>query len=179
MGLFRTNKKQVLLGVIFLLAGTLEYLIDRPIGSTYFLYQFKTIHSFFRNIPDLYGSLGMCAPSFFHVLAFSLISMSLFSSRKARISVCLAWFCLEFLFELGQKYGSQFAPYLPEWLEKAAIAENLKNFLINGTFDIYDLMAIGLGALTAFLIGELLSRKGENNERAHAKKMESKTLVYN
>jgi hypothetical protein len=40
------NKKQLLLGCLFLLAGTLEYLVSRPMGSTYFLAEFDAIQSF-------------------------------------------------------------------------------------------------------------------------------------
>lgn len=174
MGLLRINKKQVLMGAVFLLAGTLEYLVSRPIGSTYFLYKFRSIHSFFYRMPDLYGNLGMFAPEFFHVLAFSLISMSLFSSRTARITVCVVWFCLESTFELGQKYGPELTAYIPERL----IPGNLRDFFVNGTFDSYDVIAIGLGTLTAFFIGELLSSKGESNEREQPKKGKLECFAY-
>jgi hypothetical protein len=52
------------------------------------------------------------------------------------------------------------AQYLPKWFQGIPILENFGNYLVNGRFDIYDLLAIGLGSLTAFLLGELLAKKG-------------------
>lgn len=168
MDSFRINKKQLLLGVSFLLAGTVEYLVSRPVGSTYFLSKFRTIQSFLHHIPNLYGKLGIFAPEFFHPLALSLISMALVSSRKSRIIICLLWFSVDSVFEFGQRYGTELAQYLPTWFQKIPILENLRNYLVNGRFDVYDLMAIGLGSLAAFFIGELLSKKGESNEKEYS-----------
>lgn len=165
---FRINKKQLIIGILFLLAGTMEYLVARPIGSTYFLYKFKVIQSFFHHMPNLYGKVGIFAPEFFHPLALSLISMALFSTRKARMVICIAWFTVDSMFELGQKYGTQLLEWSPKWFETVPILENLENFLVNGRFDIYDLMAISLGSLSAFFIGELTSKKGRINEKKHS-----------
>lgn len=58
--------------------------------------------------------------------------------------------------------------YIPQWFEKVPILENLRNYLVNGRFDIYDLVAIGLGSLTAFFVGELVSKKGEGYENTYS-----------
>ena len=175
------NKKQLLLGCLFLLAGTIEYLVSRPIGSTYFLRNFPAIQSFFHHMPNLYGKLGVFAPEFFHAAAFCLISMAFFSGRKSRITICLFWFSIDSVFELGQRYGVQLAEHIPQWFEKAPILENLRNYLVNGRFDIYDLMAIGLGSLTAFFIGELLSKKGGSHEKefSEQKSLKGRALAVN
>lgn len=177
----RINKKQVLLGCLFLLAGTIEYLVSRPIGSTYFLTKLEPIQSFFHHVPNLYGKLGLFAPEFFHALAFCLISMAFFSTRKSRITICIVWFSVDSIFELGQKYGTQLVGYLPKWFETVPMLENLRNYLVNGRFDIYDLVAIGLGSLTAFFIGELLSKKGGGHEKEFSEhvKLEGKALAVN
>ena len=86
---FTVNKKQLLLGASFLLAGTMEYLVARPIEPLYLLHKFKAIPLFFHQMPSLYGKLGIFAPEFFHPLALSLISMALFSGRKSRTIICL------------------------------------------------------------------------------------------
>jgi len=157
------NKRQFLLGVLFLVAGTLEYLISRPIGSTYFLQSFTSILSYFRDLPNLYGKFGFFAPDFFHPLAFSLISMAFLSNKRgSRALICFAWVSIDATLELGQKYGTQLLDYLPHWLGKASITENLRKYLIYGTFDICDLLAITLGSITAFVIGESISRGGKN-----------------
>lgn len=171
----RINKTQLLLGCLFLLAGTIEYLVSRPIGSVYFLRKFPAVQSFFQQMPNLYGKLGVFAPEFFHALAFCLISMAFFSSKKSRIAICLSWFSVDSIFELGQRYGIQLVEYLPKWFETVPMLENLRNYLVNGRFDIYDLVAIGLGSLTAFFIGELLSKKGGSDEKS----LERATLAVN
>ena len=165
----KINKTQLVLGCLFLLAGTIEYLASRPIGSTYFLTKFNAIQSFFHHMPNVYGKLGVFAPEFFHALALCLISMAFFSSRKSRITICLAWFSIDSVFELGQRYGAQLVEYLPKWVEKVPVLENLSNYLVNGKFDLYDLLAIGVGSLTAFFIGELMSKKGGSNETEYSK----------
>ena len=161
----KINKTQLVLGCLFLLAGTIEYLVSRPIGSAYFLAKFPALQSFFHQAPNVYGKLGVVAPEFFHALGFCLISMAFFSTRKAKISICILWFSIDSVFELAQKYGTHLAGYIPKWFESVPILENLTNYFMYGTFDIYDLVAIGLGSLTAFFLGELLARKGEDNVR--------------
>ena len=160
---FVINKRQFLLGVLFLVAGTLEYLISRPTGSTYFLQPFSSILSYFHDLPNLYREFGFFAPDFFHPLAFSLMSMAFLSNKRgSRVFICFAWFSIDAVLELGQKYGAQLLDYLPQWLERLTITENLRNYLIYGTFDNFDLLAITLGSITAFVIGESINKGGKN-----------------
>jgi hypothetical protein len=165
---FKINRKQLLVGILCLSLGTIEYLVSRPIGSAYFLNKFKALQSILHHFPNLYGKLGMFAPEFFHPLAFSLICMAFVSSRKSRMMICFAWFGVDSVFESSQKYGPQLVEYLPKWFGKVPILENLGNYLVNGRFDINDLIAIGLGSLTAFFIGELLSKRGEGNGKGYS-----------
>ena len=175
----KINKTQLVLGCLFLLAGTIEYLVSRPMGSTYFLAKFEAIQSFFHHMPNVYGKLGLFAPEFFHALALCLISMAFFSSRRSRITICLAWFSIDSVFELGQRYGAQLAAHIPQWFDKVPVLENLRNYLVNGKFDLYDLVAIGLGSLTAFFTGELMSKKGGSHEKENSEKesIEARTLA--
>jgi hypothetical protein len=166
---FEINKKQFLAGVLCLLAGVMEYLLARPVGSTYFLYDFKAVQSVLPRAPGLYGQFGGFAPEFFHPLAFSLISMALVSSRKARIVICISWFAINFMFELGQRCGAELAEYLPKWFDTLPVFGTLRIFFLNGRFDVYDLVAICLGSLTALLVGEMLAKKGGSNAEEHPK----------
>jgi len=161
---FKINKKQLLLGILFLLLGTMVYLVDRPIGSTHFLYKYRSIQTFFHQVPPLYGKIGMFAPEFFHPLALSLISMSLISSKKSKMMTCFVWFSIDSVFELGQKFGVELVEYLPKWFVTLPIIKDFIDFFVHGTFDPYDLMAIGFGSSVAFFILILGSRKGGNNE---------------
>ena len=164
MEAFKINGNQLLLGILFLSAGTMVYLVDRPIGSTYFLVKYRSIHIFFHQMPVLYGKLGMYAPEFFHPLALSLISMSLISSRRSKMMVCFVWFIINSIFELGQNFGVALVVYLPKWFVTLPIIRDFIDFFVHGTFDPYDLLAIGLGSSAAFFVSRLRSRKGGNNE---------------
>ena len=146
------NKKQFFLGVIFLLAGTMEYLVSRPIGSTHFLLQYKSVQIFFHQMPSLYGKLGMFAPEYFHSLSFSLLSAALIFSNKSKVMLCIVWFIIDEMFEFGQMFGSELVEHLPQSFVTLPILEDFVEFLVYGTFDIYDSVAIGLGSLTAILI---------------------------
>lgn len=163
------NKKQVCFGLLFLLAGALEYLFARPVGSVYFLTNLQAIHSLLQSMPDIYGKYGLFAPVFFHTIAFSLISMSIFSTRRARIVVCMFWFCIECFFEISQKYGFHIVTFIPESIKSISSFKIMENFFIKGRFDIYDLIAIGFGSIIALISGELLSRKGGIYERKDSK----------
>jgi hypothetical protein len=150
---------------LFLLAGVLEYLGNRPTGSTYLHLLLQPLAGWFHHIPPLYGKLGTVAPDFFHSLALSLLLVAFFVKRQSRMIICLTWFGIESLFELGQRYGMEIVEYLPGGLETVPMMGNLEAYLVNGTFDFYDLIAFGLGSLTAFTLGELTTRKGGRDGR--------------
>ena len=144
-------------------AGTLEYVFSRPVGSAYFLNPINGAVLYLHNLLSPYGKLGFVAPDFFHPLGFALLCMALLPNRLGyRISVCVAWFGIDAAMELAQKYGSYLATYLPQWFEKFPVVENSQNYLVHGTFDSHDVWAIGCGALTALLVGQL-TKGGHNN----------------
>jgi hypothetical protein len=62
-------------------------------------------------------------------------------------------FSVDSAFELGQKYGQTLATVFPDWLEKIPVIGNVGNYFANGNFDSWDLVAIGLGSLSAFSLG--------------------------
>jgi hypothetical protein len=162
---FRINWLQFALGFLFLLAGSLEYLFNRQPGSAYFLNPIRTIVLSVHATINPYGPLGFLAPDFFHPLAFALMSMALLpGTLKARTMICLAWLGVDAAMELAQNYGAALAEYLPRWIKKVPVIENLDNYLVYGTFDVCDLIAIAAGILTAFGIGQLT--KGGISEAA-------------
>jgi hypothetical protein len=165
---FKINNKQLFLGFLFLLAGTMVYLVDRPIGSTYVLHNFTSVHTFFHRLPNLYGKLGLFAPEFFHPLALSLISMSLVSNRKSKKMVCCVWLVIDSIFELGQIIGVESIELLPKWFMSFPVSKDFMDFFVYGTFDIYDLVAVGLGSFTAYIVLELDAKKGGSNEQKYS-----------
>ena len=70
-------------------------------------------------------------------------------------------FWVDSAFELGQKYGQTLATVFPDWLEKIPVMGNVGNYFANGSFDQWDLAAIGLGSLIASSLGELTSKRKE------------------
>ena len=77
------------------------------------------------------------------------------------------WFSVDSSFELGQKYGQSLATVFPDWLEKIAVIGNVGNCFANRNFDQWDSVAIGLGSLIAFSLGELTAkRKGGRYDNA-------------
>lgn len=55
----KINKRLLYLGGIFLIAGTVLYLVSRPVGSAHFLYRYNSLQLFFHQVPDLFGEYGM------------------------------------------------------------------------------------------------------------------------
>lgn len=150
------NRVQFSLGFLCLTAGSLEYVFRRPPGSTVFLSAVQPLVSTLHGTVDLYGRLGDVAPAFFHPLGFALMTMALLPpGRSARWMICSAWLALDSAMELAQLAGHRAASWVPSWFERIPILENLNDFLVRGTFDVYDLAAGALGAATALGLGKL------------------------
>jgi hypothetical protein len=79
------------------------------------------------------------------------------------------WFSVASAFESGQKYGQTLANVFPDWLEKIPVIGNVGNYFANGNFDAWDLVAIGLGSLIAFSLGELTSKRKEGGRYENAR----------
>lgn len=160
-----TNYKQITVGLAGLFAGTAVYLISRPFHSVYFLHGLKSSERYFHSFPNFFGAFAHNAPAFFHPLSFSLVTMGLLAqTRKSRFMICLFWFSVNILFEVGQNVSLQVSHFIPHWFEQVPLLSNTKNFFLFGTFDICDIIAIFLGSVVAFAVSELTSEKGVNNE---------------
>jgi hypothetical protein len=145
------NWRQILIGFITLIFGILIYLTARPPDSAYFLKLFGI--NFYKFIPNIFGKANYNLPSFFHVFSFILITAGLIATnRKGFIAVCLGWFFIDFLFELGQLYNSFIPSLIPDWFDGVFILENTQNYFIQGTFDFYDLFALANGSLIAYFV---------------------------
>ena len=66
------NIRQILIGVVGLLIGTLVYLVDSPPDQTYFVYNTPFNISLFKVLPNLFGHIGNSLPSFIHIFSFIL-----------------------------------------------------------------------------------------------------------
>lgn len=149
----KINIRQILIGALGLLIGTLVYLVDRPPDQTYFVYSIPFHISLFKTLPNLFGHIGKSLPSFIHVFSFILLTAGIISSRKKDLLiVCLCWFTIDCVFEFGQKFNSLSSKITPAWFSSIPFLENTRNYFIFGTFDFNDITAIIIGTITAYFV---------------------------
>ncbi len=150
---FFINRFQILIGTIALLFGVLVYLVDRPPDQTYFVYKTGVDISLHNTLPNLFGIIGQSLPSFAHVFSFILITAGLITSKKREfILICLFWFLIDSVFELGQKFSTMFIKFIPDWFASIPFFENTENYFMRGTFSFGDMAAITIGTITAYFL---------------------------
>jgi hypothetical protein len=147
------NKIQILIGALALLIGSLVYLVDRAPDQTYFVYSTGITISLYSPLPNPLGLIGNSLPAFLHAFSFILITGGLVSYRKrGYLIICLCWFVVDGVFELGQKFDSWASKTIPDWFAGLPVLENTESYFLQGTFDVIDLAAITLGALIAYFV---------------------------
>jgi len=147
------NKRQILIGGFVLLLGLILYLTQRPPDQTYFLYKFNFPLSLHHVLPKIFGPVANYLPAFIHVFAFTLITAGLLScKKKGCLVICFTWFLIDFAFEIGQGFGDRSVAIIPKWFSDIPVLENTRAFLLRGTFDFVDLVAMALGALAAYFV---------------------------
>lgn len=142
---------QLSIGLAVLVIGTLVYVLDRPAE--------QTLLTSAIDLPSLkvgiFGPIGRVLPTFAHVFAFILFTVVVLgNTRLASILACAGWLVVELAFELGQH------PQVATWLsavlspdpDSPTIIVYTANYFVSGTFDPWDLVAICLGALTAYVV---------------------------
>jgi hypothetical protein len=147
------NRVQILIGLGGLAIGTLVYLIDRPPEATYFI-QFSRIKiSLYGLLPNLFSVIGNSLPDFLHVFSFIMLTAGLLSwGKRGSLAICLGWFFIDFIFELFQKFNTLPLKLIPKWFKGIPFLENTENYFTKGTFDLLDLIAIALGAASAYFV---------------------------
>ena len=148
------------------MAGLSFYLFYRKEGIPYFQKQLSNL-GFNPAIKTSWtGQLAGAFPAFINPFAFSLIGIGILSNtRKSRVFICLIFFIMNVLFEIGQKYKIIFIKLIPQWFSSIPILENTRDFFLKGTFAVEDLIGITLGSISAFICAEIISiRRGNCNE---------------
>ncbi|MBN1387592.1 MAG: hypothetical protein JW965_04050 [Bacteroidales bacterium] len=148
-----------IIGVLALILGSIEYFAGRPDSIVHFQLYFSNA-SIAPAVPDIYGALGNYAPTFFHALSFSLISISLLAGWFTKEFLCIFWFLLDSLLELGQLIITRSLAYkiIPGSLSESQVINRVIDFFEHGTYDLLDVLSIFLGCLIAYLIGVLISK---------------------
>lgn len=162
-----TMKSRIILatgGFIVLFVGIALYLVDRPPEDTYFVYRSLEWLSFHGTVPAFFGAVGNILPGFVHPFAFSLMTAGVANTGRRGVAlICLFWFVVNALFELGQKYKQFAASLVPDWLEGVPYLENTVGFFLRGTFDWWDIAAIAAGSCLAFIIIFLFLKEEREN----------------
>jgi len=147
------NRIQILTGATVLFIGILVYLVDRPPDQTYFVDKSPVNISLYHTLPALFNIIGNSLPSFAHVFSFILITAGLIASKKRHlIIICLFWFLIDSVFELGQKFSTMFIKFIPDWFFSIPFFENTGNYFVRGTFSFGDMAAITIGTVAAYFV---------------------------
>ena len=162
--LIQTNKTinalPIAIGSGALAIGAMIYLTDRPATSVYFIRVLFRNLSFYRGAPSHFGTLGYNLPAFIHVFAFSLLSAGVMrSAYRHKALICLFWFLVDTLFELGQKFPDLAIRWIPDWFNRIPFLENTSNYFRYGTFDLWDIVTYGAGALAAYVCLMVLEKR--------------------
>ena len=148
------STKQLILGSCALVVGSLVYLLDRPASSVYFVPEALSLYDG-RN--SVFGTLGNHLPTFFHVLAFSLLTAGAAGCQRLRclVYVVVGWVVVDALFELAQidAVARVLVEYLPGWFASVPVLENTRAYLLHGAFDARDIASIFVGGASALVLG--------------------------
>lgn len=161
------NVLQVLTGLSVLILGVLFYYLFRSADQTYFLKFFSDNPNFKDSLSPGYILIGNSLPTFMHVVAFTVMTAGIIARHKrGYVSVCLFWFAVDCLFEVGQGLDTKIVEIIPYWFSNFVFLENSRSYFLQGRFDYLDLLSIALGSLVAYII--LIKTgtfKGENYEK--------------
>ena len=165
----KTNMPRILVGIGGLSLGALVYLFERSPESYGFGVILRDYLGLIRPHRMVLGVLTDNLPSLTHVFAFSLMTAGLLGTRrKGTLLICLLWFLIDTVFEIGQGLKHVSLAILPEWFNVHTLPmTNLQEYFRCGTFDIRDLVAGFLGALAAFVVAEFIRGPFLRESRPH------------
>jgi hypothetical protein len=142
-----------------LCVGVLVYLLDRQADFVYFLPASLSLHN---QTGSVFGTIGDYLPTFIHVYAFILLTAVVaVPSLINLIPVCVAWFTIDSLFEVAQLHpiAQWVGAHTPAWFNGIPFIENTADYFLMGTFDVFDLISIAAGTLTAYLTVLFINRR--------------------
>jgi hypothetical protein len=130
--------------------GVLLYVLDRRHDHVYFLSGWLPPN----NSPaGFFGSVGDFLPTLIHVYAFILLTVIVAAPPVTKvIHVCLAWFTLDSLLEIGQidPVARWIAAHTADRFAGVPFLENTPRYFLYGTFDVRDLLSIAAGTVAAY-----------------------------
>jgi hypothetical protein len=147
-----------LMAVGALALGSLVYVLDRPAATVYLL---PNVLSLARGHHRWFGALGGNLPEFVHVYAFILLTVAVGPWPARVLPICAFWWAVDSLFKVGEHplLAPHIAAVLPAWFQHVPILDNTGNYFLHGTFDPWDLVAILVGSIVAYLTIGLVRRR--------------------
>ncbi|MBF0377712.1 MAG: hypothetical protein HQK72_09550 [Desulfamplus sp.] len=166
------KKKSFIVGLAGLFLGSLIYLTDRPLKSTWFVREFLNSigysldrDNFIGLYKNLFGAFDKSIASFLHTFSFTLITGSFNenrdladnsnltkNSKKGYLTPALFWCCVNLLFEIGQYFDSIAVKLIPNWFNEYKFLNTVDDYFIAGVFDFWDIAAIITGAFLGYLL---------------------------
>jgi hypothetical protein len=152
---------KVVIGLVTLLIGIVIYPLIRPQKTIYF-FNFLEI-DFPTGVTISLGVINDCFPTFIHTFSFCLIIAGISECSKKRYpAITIGCFFANFFVELLQKYDDFIVEITPNWFDQVPFLENTKNYFIYGTFDVFDVFSIAIGASMGFLMLMLIHELERN-----------------
>lgn len=139
----------ITIGLAALVLGAFVYLVDRNPSSVYFI---PAGLSQWKGQQSVFGVIGNFLPTFVHPFAFICLSAAFIELNKRNIVLtCLAWLFIDSVFELVQMtVVAQYLLGIIPSFSGIPILENTHNYLLHGSFDVFDLFSIVLGTIAAY-----------------------------
>ena len=146
----RSDIVLALTALAVLALGVLVYVLDRPVGTAYFL---PPSLSFAKGQHSWFGSWGGRLPEFAHVYAFILLTVAVSPWPKRLLLVCVLWWVLATMAEIGQHpaVAPHVVAFVPHWFHRVPVLDNTASYFVHGTFDPWDIVVIVLGAVSAYV----------------------------
>lgn len=167
------NNDYLLVGLacVALVIGAAVYVTDRS-GNAWFVPRLLVATEWPRTV---FGQLGSQLPTFARTFAFTLLLVAALprSEYFTRLG-CIGWWAVESAFEIGQ---SRYVKDLFEGLFQdnangISIVHAVASYIKNGTYDPLDLVSIGLGSVSAYIVIKLITRRANlRTSRAWSPKM--------
>ena len=117
--------------------------------------------------PENLGQYGDSLPSFLHVFGFSVLCVGIIATnKKDYITICSLWAFLNILFEIFQSdlfLSLNELRFISTKLSDSVLLW-LQNYSLNTVFDYYDILAISLGAISAYWVLKLTQQREVEHE---------------
>ena len=146
------NSREILLGFVVLLLGSLVYLFIRPAAGLPFLPDYFPQLS---SSPPIASNLAQFFPAFAHTLGFGLLTAGVLATGPLGLAASVtAWALINLGFELGQH------PSVSLWIvghltsEPGAnrLMDSVRCYFQQGTWDLGDVWAILAGVGVGYLV---------------------------